>query len=496
VPGEALAEVGFVAKFALVIWFPIAIVLFARFRPPVAMIATILAGIMFLPERADLQIPGFPPLDKEQCAALAALFGCTWRARGQLIRAKPGRGIDSLVLISMVLGLGTLIQNSDPLPVSPLQTLPGLTLKDLISIGIKDLLKIGMPFFLARAMLRTSRDLRDLISAYVIGGLAYSPLIPIEIRLSPQIHKWVYGYLPHYIGMALRSDGGWRPMLFMAGGGLGVAVFMAATVVAATVLMKTRKPVFGLPTSAVAFFLWGMLVITRSMGSIVYASLVAPMVTFIKPVAQTRIAVAITIIVLAYPVLRFTDHFPTDKLVDWAQSISMTRADSLKFRFDQEKFLIEKAREKPIFGWGGYGRNRVYDVWGRATITDGYWIIIMGTRGIPGFLLSFGLLAYPVFVCRRKIKLVKERVDRSLLAALSMILCVYMIDLLPNGLFNGLPFLLAGGLLGLSRSLAKEPALQPGVATAGTAPYPPQPGVQYPGAPHPEPLYRQQGPRS
>src|SRR5262249_37385285 len=126
-----------------------------------------------------------------------------------LRRAKPGRGADVFVLLSIVLGLGTLIQNSEPLTVSPrLDALPGLTLKDMISIGIKDFLKIGVPFFLGRAVLQSARDARDLLAAYVIGGLIYSPLIAIEIRMSPQIHNWIYGYMPHYISTALRSDGG------------------------------------------------------------------------------------------------------------------------------------------------------------------------------------------------------------------------------------------------------------------------------------------------
>src|SRR6266404_1554939 len=100
-------------------------------RPPLAMITTIVAGIMFLPERADLMIPGLPPLDKEEVASLAALFGCLMRCRGALRRARPGRGPDTLVLVSMLLGVGTLISNSESLSVTSMLQLPGLTVKDL-----------------------------------------------------------------------------------------------------------------------------------------------------------------------------------------------------------------------------------------------------------------------------------------------------------------------------------------------------------------------------
>ena len=57
----------------------------------------------------------------------------------------------------------------------------------------------------------------------------------------------------------------------------------------------------------------------------------------------------------------------------------------------------DKANDKAVFGWGGWGRNLVYNEWGQQTaITDGAWIIVMGAMGWVGYLTQFGLLCLPL----------------------------------------------------------------------------------------------------
>ena len=60
--------------------------------------------------------------------------------------------------------------------------------------------------------------------------------------------------------------------------------------------------------------------------------------------------------------------------------------------------MLAHAAEKPLFGWGGYGRNHVYDMaTGRMlTIADGAWIISLGIYGWVGYIAEFGLLALPL----------------------------------------------------------------------------------------------------
>ena len=66
-------------------------------------------------------------------------------------------------------------------------------------------------------------------------------------------------------------------------------------------------------------------------------------------------------------------------------------------RLRNETELLERAFDKPLFGWGGWARARVFDEEGRNTsVTDGLWIIVMGERGWIGYLSFFGFLALPI----------------------------------------------------------------------------------------------------
>ena len=55
--------------------------------------------------------------------------------------------------------------------------------------------------------------------------------------------------------------------------------------------------------------------------------------------------------------------------------------------------------EKPLFGWGGWGRNRVFskEDGKDLSITDGQWAIEIGETGILGFLIYYAILFTPLF---------------------------------------------------------------------------------------------------
>jgi len=148
---------------------------------------------------------------------------------------------------------------------------------------------------------------------------------------------------------------------------------------------------------------------------------------------------------------------PTEKMIDAAKVVSATRADSLEFRFRHEDALMERAKERFVFGWGGYNRSRVHDpkTGQDLSTVDGFWIITTGTRGIMGFACVFGLLLFPIFNAYRRLSRIPNRRDQALIAAVSLMIIMYAVDMIPNGLWLFLPFYLAGALEGITRSLAK-----------------------------------------
>ena len=73
--------------------------------------------------------------------------------------------------------------------------------------------------------------------ALVLGGLIYVPFALLEVRISPQLHIWLYGFFPHDFKQMMR-DGSFRPTVFMEHA-LTLAQFMAAATLAAWWLWST-----------------------------------------------------------------------------------------------------------------------------------------------------------------------------------------------------------------------------------------------------------------
>src|SRR5262249_33252976 len=139
-------------------------------------------------------------------------------------------------------------------------------------------------------------------------------------------------------------------------------------------------------------------------------------------------------IALVYPMLRSFDLIPTTFFLAAAEMVSADREGSLRTRFDNEKALLDRASKRLMFGWGRWGRSRISeDESGRdITISDGRWVITLGTFGLVGFLAEFGLLALTIFRAAAALRFAKSTPDQSFLAALALIVAVNLIDLLPN----------------------------------------------------------------
>jgi hypothetical protein len=429
-------------------------------RPEDAIIAFFLAAVMFLPVGAFIKFPSVPPLDKNTLPCLCLLFPLLMRRWRRVWRLKPGRGVEVLIFVAMIGSVVTYTQNRDHLTYgSWIKTdLPGLTLNDGLAMSGFDLVMIGLPFFVGRAIMRSAREGRRLLSAFALAGLVYSLFILIEVRLSPQMHTWVYGYAPRQDFDQSIRWGGYRPVVFMEHG-LATALFVCNTMLAAFTFVKARQKVRGLPATPVAIFLLFILIICKSTGAIIYGLAMIPVLLWTSPRTQLRTCTVLAVIAVAYPALRASDMFPVKTTLSLAQSISQERADSLEFRFHNEDALSAKARERMWFGWGSYGRNLLFDEEGKnAAVTDGQWIIIFGTRGVVGSIAHFGLLVLPVFIAMRRLKRIQDRRDQVMVAGLSLMLTVSVIDLIPNGLFSNYPYFLAGALLGLVHTLTRPEA--------------------------------------
>jgi hypothetical protein len=263
--------------------------------------------------------------------------------------------------------------------------------------------------------------------------------------MSPQWHRWIYGYGQSVFDQTIRW-GGYRPMAFMAHG-LALARFFVATSFALVILGKLRRQFMWLPVALWAWVQVLVLVACKSTGAIVLALAGLPILIIARPKRQLQIAAVLAWITVLYPALRLSGIFPVTSLLDAAGALQSERAGSLAFRFTNEDALLERARERMVFGWGEYGRNMVHDEEGKASsVLDGYWIIRLSTNGVVGFVTTFGPLLIPVLWARRRRKGIGDPKDQVAIAGMAFIITILTLDLIPNGLWACYPFFLAGAL--------------------------------------------------
>jgi len=170
------------------------------------------------------------------------------------------------------------------------------------------------------------------------------------------------------------------------------------------------------------------------------------------------------IIALFYPALRVTHLFPTELITETVSSFSPDRAQSIEFRFDNEEQLLARALERPWFGWGRFGRNRILDpVSGKDdSVVDGRWISTIGQFGVFGFIAEFGFLSMIVFRAALSLRYARSNEDKIFLSTLSLIVSAVLLDSLPNAPLDPWTVMLFGTLCGRTealRTLANEPRL-------------------------------------
>ena len=192
---QAVAQNWF-ATFALLAWPGVALWLFSTRPVNRAILWTFLGAFLLLPVSASIKLTeGIPLLDKASIPALTALASCFLFARGRL-RFWNGFGFAEVLLLIFLMGpFVTSELNPDPV-ASGAVILPGVGAYDGLSAIVAQFLSL-VPFFLGRQLLRNSADFEEILRTLVIAGLLYSLPILFEIRMSPQLHLWFYGYYPH-----------------------------------------------------------------------------------------------------------------------------------------------------------------------------------------------------------------------------------------------------------------------------------------------------------
>lgn len=436
------------ATLVLASWPLVSLVLFRKLPAGRAVLWSLMLAYLFLPPPPTVfDFPGLPPLDKDRIPSIVAFLLCFFLYGKRILYFPRSHIAKGLMLLFVLTPLATVLTNSEPIFFGQVG-LPGLRLIEAVALMVQQCIVL-VPFILAYSFLRSEEALKDILIAFVSLGLVYSLLMLIEVRLSPQLNLWIYGYYQHLFDQLVRA-GGFRPIVFLYHG-LWVALFALMMLAAAAALFRAAKGRAKLAYGALTGYFALVLLLCKSLASILYAGILVPMILLASRLWQFRLAAALAALAVLYPIAKGLEWIPEAQILERVTELSEDRAGSLKFRFDNERVLLDRAYLKPVFGWGSWGRNHILDpVTGALlTVTDGRWIITIGVFGWVGYLAEFLLFSLPLFVLlARSFVLTKEDHTSPYLGALALILGFNLFDLLPNATITPLTWLLGGALLG------------------------------------------------
>ncbi len=418
-------------------WIPIIILLFGIVPARRAVIVAFIGAWLFLPV-AGFSITGLPDFTKMTATSYGAMLGVVLFDASRLTRFRP-TWIDIPIVVYCAVPMATSLSN-------------GLGLYDGASSVFHTTISWGLPYLIGRLYFSDLEGLRELAIGIFVGGLVYVPLCLYEIRMSPQLHDMIYGFHQHRFGQTKRF-GGWRPMVFMQHG-LAVGTWMAAASLVGVWLWHTKAltQIRQAPMLLLLPILVATTIMCKSMNAIVLLILGVSSLCITR-LAHLRLAlVCILLIPPTYMFTRVSGIWSGAHLVRLTSDvINEERAQSINARLQYEELLITKALQRPAFGWGGWGRNRVYDERGKdLTVTDGLWIIAFGKTGLVGLcaLTATFLVPLTLLLWRWPIGMWYHPATAPA-AVVAVLLGLFMVDSLLNAMVNPIFTLGAGGLGGM-----------------------------------------------
>ncbi len=360
-------------------WMPTVLALFAVLSARRAVLVGLIGAWLFLP-MASFPISGLPDYDKVMAASVGILLG-TLLFDFNRFGAYRASWLDLPMLIWCLTPFMSSVVN-------------GLGPYDGVSSVLRQVVLWGLPYLIGRLYFTDEASMRDLAWGFVIGGLIYVPFCLYEIRMSPQLHHFVYGYMQHSFNQTRRFDG-WRPMVFMQHG-LAVGMWMAAAALVGLWLWRSGalRDAPGWATRGLIGVLAGTAVLCKSLGAIVLMGAGLAVLAAARYVPSRLLLIGLLLIPPSYLALRVTGKWSGDSLLALASAVSPDRAASLETRLRNEAYIVANALRSPLFGLGyrdWLSKSSVNPLASETdqAIPDGLWVIAIGRHGMVGLAALF-----------------------------------------------------------------------------------------------------------
>lgn len=439
-------------------WFILGVGVIAVFRGRWGMLLSLMLGWMLLP-MGEVDLPGIPPVNKNTVTAGAALLGVIIFDSAALSRFKPNlldlpMAIWCLVPVLSVVANGPMDSGPEAAPWAE----SGLEYYDGIALFFTHTVTWGVPWLLGRIYLGDTAGQRDFLLVMFFMGLLYMPMTWVEMVMSPQWHRWMYGVHGHTDFSQTERYGMWRPTVFMQHG-LMVAFFMTSCTLAGYTAWKMGllKRVKGLPSYLPLSVLGATAVMCLSMGAWIQLVMGVVMIETIKRLRLPMLLVILALVPPIYLTARVGLGMSADVIQENVAKVNQDRSESLGFRFRNEDMVMEHAMQRPVLGWAGWNRERIYDQNGKIVgVSDGLWVITLGRYGIVGVISLYSWLLIPAVLALRKLPTTKGSLAPFAgTIAVALIVLQLAIDTLPNAMTGPAYVAAAGGLASLASMRGK-----------------------------------------
>ncbi len=350
-------------------WYPLCFAAFLALPAPRAVASLLVTGFLLLPN-VVYDLPGIPNYDKSLAIVLGIFVSAALVDLGRLAAFRP-RWIDLPIAVLCAAPLVSSLVNGDGLYLG-------------LSNAFNYLVRWALPWVLGRVYFVDFESQKFLAVAVVVGALIYVPFALYEVKMSPLLHKQVYGVALKAFRHARRGHGLWRPNVFVVHG-LAYALFNALAALLAfwLWLTGTRRTLVGLPMGLVVVLLFTMTLAAQSSTAIL---LLLVGMTCLLYAMFRRKAWPLALMVLvppAYVSLRQGLRWDGTEMIAVAQTVfGDQRAQSLGVRLGAESLLRDRILERPITGYNDFRRftGNTYDD-ESPVLVDSTWLLLLGLYG-------------------------------------------------------------------------------------------------------------------
>lgn len=435
-----------IAHAAMVLWIPLTVVLVAVLRWPRGPIVALLAGALLLPMGVYI-LPGLPDYTKASATTLGAAIGALVARPNALFAIRPS-WYDVPVIGVLVSPFVSSMINQ----FGPYEGLSGVLEAMLIWV---------LPYLIGRMCIRTGAQASDVLLCVVVATVVYLPLVLYELRMSPQLHRMIYGWFPHDFSQVKRGDS-WRPQVFMQHG-LALAAFMmsAALCAGSLAVLRIKPRLLSVSMWVIVAVLGLTSLMVRSTGA--FALLIVGMASLATIRLTHRVwpIWCLAAVPPLYIAARVFLKWEPEAVVNAATALfGSERSGSLAIRLRSETLLLGEVRPSLWLGAGRFEWSGIR-IDEERLIPDGLWMIVLGQRGLAGVVSTFGLLLVPVAAFLGRFRQIAGR-DRTAVSAglvLALLVSLHAVDSLLNAMLNPIFVAMAGGLVSLATASASRPNL-------------------------------------